>query len=225
MPNRMSFAKRRRVGPRRRGSAGKSVLARALVAANPQPPTRTLSFGKVHTFRFVCANTAGVNNQAILTSNLLNMLGICTAANTLRRMIQALRVTRLQLWAPPVDPAVTTVVACSLTWNGLNTLFKQRSDYPLGQVVGYVDSRPPKPLEADLVSTEGVNESTAIFFVNCPYQSVLDVTCDLTMLSLYAGANATFSTTAAGTIGIPYHVPIDGTTGNWKCMSSILSIT
>jgi len=216
------MAKRQRRNPAR---ARKSALTRALVAANPQPSTRTLSFGKVHTFRFVCYNTAGVNNQAILTSNLLNMIGMCTAANTLRRLIIALRILKLELWAPPVTPAVTTVVAASLTWNGLNPLFKQRSDYPMGDVNAYIVSRPPKALAADLVSTEGVNESTAIFFINCPYQSILDVTVDLTMLSLYTGVNSTFSTTAAGTTGQAYHVPIDGTTGSWKCMSSVLSIT
>jgi len=175
----------------------------------PQPPQRNIALVCPFVFRYLAQSA--LTREVITRGDALNALVMGNVTTTNYRMIQAIRVTRLQLWDPSTG-ATTPDNPASIVWDGTTTQHEVYSDIAVGTAnAAYIDTRPPATSNASFVSETGISESEELFDITCGPGAVLDMHCVITLASdSFVGATVTTSASNAATIA--YFNALDGTT-------------
>lgn len=193
--------KGRRNGPKRSTAAS----AAALVIPHPPPLVPALCAGRV--VRFIAS--AAVNAVIISATNLQDLFFMATAANAGYRTVSALRLRKVELWAPP---GTTVPASCSIRYAGTSGNQAARMDQSIGaSEPAHVVSRPPPgDLAFWLTSTTAL---TTMFIVSGPAGLIVDVHLSVSS-SDTAAAVAVTRAVAGATLGTLYVSPLDSAGGS-----------
>jgi len=187
----------------------------AQLVTQPDVPVRDVSFpqgGQV--LRFIA--TSALLQVPVTRKNLLCAILRCNATTTYNRLIQSVRVNKIEMWSNPLNTAGTTDLGMAISWG--TTAFdsdRVRSDIHIGfDEPAYVSSRPPKDSTASFWSYVGQNETESLFYLTGPPQTIIDLHVQVTMSSgdNVALPNVTLST--SGITGAMYFCCLDGPTGS-----------
>ncbi len=164
----------------------------------------TLSLG--HRFRF-SSPTASLG-LPILRQYLLNLVTMATTTSVQHRIIDAIKLNRVQVWSqPPVLGGVSTPIV--VEWVGNHSPSTIHSDTAIGVRPGFVDSVPPADSSNRWWSISGTDEGETLFKVSCPAGSVIDVTCTLRLIDDEAAVLGEAGTGGASTVGTIYFNYLD----------------
>ncbi len=176
-------------------------------AVIPRPPPLSANVVVRHKFRFVSTTGASTN---ITDRNLNQMFGlVCTVANTtLKGLVNAVKLHRVQVWAPPASQGGS--VTCSVLWaSGSFAPDVEVSDTSNSVASpAYISTVPPAGSSASFWM--GETASNTMFTLLAPSGSVIDV--EATGVLADTQAALTSYTVAAGTLGALYYPPLDGVT-------------
>jgi len=166
-------SKSRKRGSRRRGARGGGG------PLLPPPFVPTIHF--THKFRF--ANGTHSGTFTILRSNLLNLLQLSDSTLSSWRLIDAIRLKKVEVWANPValGSAPTTV---SVEWLGENSPSTIVSDTSMGVRPAHVSTVPPPSSSNRWWSITGSLETDDIFVLVLPADCVIDVSVDIRLFDL-----------------------------------------
>jgi len=167
----------------------------------PFVPTLSLS----HKFRF--QNGANSGSYTITRGNLLNLLLVTPSAITSARILQAVRLKRVSVWANPsaLGAAPTEI---ELEWFGENSPSTTISDSTMGVRPAHIDSAPPPSSSNRWWSISGTLESDPMFAMVLPADCIIDVTLELRLVE--AEAPTAGDVPAGATIGRLYGDYLDG---------------
>jgi len=167
----------------------------------PFVPTLSLS----HKFRF--QNGANSGSYTITRGNLLNLLLVTPTAITSARILQAVRLKRVSVWANPsaLGAAPTEI---ELEWFGENSPSTTISDSTMGVRPAHIDSAPPPSSSNRWWSISGTLESDSMFSMVLPADCIIDVTLELRLVE--AEAPTAGDVPAGATIGRLYGDYLDG---------------
>lgn len=205
---------------RRKAKSGLTTVVREL----QQPPKRIVSLTFPQVFRFTCngAQSAAFTTRGQLLSLILSGSGF-TTSNI--RLIQAIRVTRLELW-DPANGTSTPDNHANITWLGTQSQHRVFDDATVGTAqAAYINTRPPRDSTAYFVSYQGVNESEGLFGLTCGVGAILDVHAIVTLASDYNGAMSLATTANATVAAATYFWNLDGTSGNMRPTVELSRIT
>lgn len=196
-------AKRRRIARPKRSMALANKLAQL-----PNPPKKDLSFPQGgQTFRFLA--TAALAEYGITRANLLSMLIVGSGTNSAHRLIQCLKLTRVEAWSPPEINATATL---GIEWIGSTTGLRCIDDANVANTASYICTSPPKgSSDSAFWIQTAVNESTVAFAITCPAGTVVDIHCAMTTVSSYNIAMPGTSTSTGNTANILYFNSLDQT--------------
>jgi hypothetical protein len=196
-----------------------AMLANAL----SQPPKASLSVCPTMVFRFTCGSAQ--NDATYTRAQVLSLLLQGTSTTTIgTRLIQAIRVNKLELW----DPAngVTVSNHADLVWFGTQSLRKVMDHCTVGvSAAAHISTRPPKNSTASFVSMQGISESEILFGITCSPGAVLDIHASVTLASDWGIALTTVSVTGPVSQGVTYFNNLDGTGGNMRPALELNRIT
>jgi len=187
-------------------------------------PPRDLTFpqgGQIFRFYF----NSGQVNHGVTRDNLLSML--CYGVNNSAvgaTIIQALLVTKLDLYSPPVGNVGSSSANASIVWYGVDYGARFKSDAKVGDEANFVTTKPPRNSPASFWSTMNVNNSETLFYISGNTGSILDIHCQVTLASTITAANETLATTAASTTRAMYFNALDQTTNAIRPMGGLNAI-
>ncbi len=145
--------------------------------------------------------------------DLLDSKFVATAAAQGARILNAVRLRRIQVWAANSSASTARTLAVEFTTNanaGMGDDSKVFSDTALGVTdIAHVDCRPPKNAYASFwhsVASGAANNE--LFNITCPTQSIVDVTFDVALIDDEA-VNFVNRVVAAATVGTLYTSPLD----------------
>ncbi len=188
-------------GKRKAPRKARKGQGRARVA--PPQFVSTLALG--HRFRFTGSGTS----KSVTRGMLLNLVSMATTTTNQYRLLQAVRVKRVQVWgqAPSLGSAGAPVV---VEWVGYQAPSTIHSDTPMGVMPAYVSARPPKDASNRWWSISGTNESEVLFKLTCGAGSVIDVSLTCRLIDDEVATAAENGTAAASTVGTIYWNYLDG---------------
>jgi len=173
-----------------------------------------------HKFRFAGLSTAA--GVTISGKNLLNLLLVGSSTTTSARLLEGIKIKRLQIWLAPAVLGANAMTSISVEWFGYNAPSTVVSDTAIGVVPAKLDTRPPKSATASMWATSGgMLDSTAqigqlftIIGTNSTLDIVIDLTCECSMVE---SESPTAGDVPAGAVaGQVYGNYLDGlATANW----------
>jgi hypothetical protein len=188
-----------------------------------QPPRRTISLVHDMVFRFNCLT---VQNAAAYTrAQLLSLLVFGQGSTTNYRLIQAIRVKKIELW-DPANGTSTPDTHANITWLGAQSQRRVFDDASVGtSQAAYISTVPPKDSTANFVTWQSGFETEALFGISCGVGAVLDLHCTVTVASDFNSAMSTVATTATSTLGVIYFNNLDGTSAGMRPSVELNRIT
>jgi hypothetical protein len=212
--------------PKNKSSKTQKQVARnttVMVRELQQPPRRLVSVTFPMVFRFTAYGTQSAStyyrNQML---SLLLLGGTSTTTNV--RLIQSIRIRKLELW----DPASTGSPGnhANITWLGTQTQRAVLDAATVGtSAAAYISSVPPRDSTAYFVSTQSVNEGEALFGLTASIGSILDLHATVTIVSDSTTANSFYTTSASPVQNVMYYTNLDGTAGNMRPTVELCRIT
>jgi len=170
-----------------------------------QPPPFRPTLSLPHKFRFV--NGANSGSFGVARAQLLNLLLTATSAVTTVRLIQAVRLKKVEVWTNPValgSPPTT----CSVEWLGENAPSTVVSDISMGVRAAHVRTRPPPRSSDRWWCLSGQQENDLLFELVLPANCVIDVTVELRFVE--AEAPTAGDVPAGAVLGTLYGDYLDG---------------
>jgi hypothetical protein len=181
----------------KRGRGGATIL---------QPPRLVPTMKLSHRFRFTtAANNFG--GGSITRKNLLNLMLYTPTAITSVRLMQAVRLKRVQIWTNPSVLGAAPVI-CAIEWLGQNAPSTLVEDTSMGIRPAHVDCRPPPSSSDRWWSISGFLETDVLFNLTAPPNSVIDVTVEIRFVE--AEAPTAGDVPAGAIIGQLYGNYLDG---------------
>lgn len=175
-----------------------------LVGGVLHPPQLRTNVVVKHRYRFV--STSGTA-QSIVADDLTGIAGaICTVANsTLSKVAKSVKLHSVEIWTPPASQGAAAT--CSLEWAGAsNGPSIEVSDTTVSvSEPAHVRSVPPQGTPASFWQNAGGGQ---LMIMTCPTGSIIDVVCSHVLYD-DAAAGVTYAV-AAGTLGVMYYLPLDG---------------
>ncbi len=180
---------------------------------NKNPPRKILSYpGGIQMFRFYVGTAQ--TNLSVNRTALLNLLTVgVDGTATGRRVHLSLKIIRVKLYGPPSNLPSNATSTCSFTWIGEAAPGRVIDDTNVANTASFINTRPPKGSYADQWVSQGVSETTAMFKLTAPVDSVLDIYYMATCACDSSVAHSTCITTANQTNGVFYYNNLDGTAG------------
>jgi hypothetical protein len=174
--------------------------------AIPHPPPNKPEIRVTKTFRFVAG--AARSDQALTFAELLNQLEVATTATTTVRLINAVRLIKLEIWAAVAQGAAPSLLQITGSGGGPGSIV---SDTQMGVEPAHVVWRPPKTSRAALWGVSAVDDATVLCEYTCPVNAVIDVTMEMVLLSAIVGGPATAGSVPVGAaVGALYCDYLDG---------------
>jgi hypothetical protein len=199
--------------------------------ANGPPPQDLSCIVRNHHFRFIA--NADCTDKEILKSTLLSLLLMnLSSTNVNVRIIQAMRVTRVQVWGVP-DNTAGDVTSSAVTFcdSAFGTDLKFIHTISVNQdKPAYVDARPRKGSPCDQWFNQGVTETDQFMTLQMPQNSVIDLQCDIQVAGLLTASgailtNASYNTTNNGTLCQLYWHALDGSANVLRPPTGMSTIT
>jgi len=183
----------------RKNSAGRGS------ALNPPPFRPTMKVN--HKFRFV--NDAN-GSYTITRANLLNFIVIADTTTATSRIIEAIRLKKVEMWTNAAVSAAAAVNTCSLEWVGSNSPSTVVSDTSMGVRPAHIVAVPPPSSSNRWWSMSGTDESDDLFILTTPNStySVVDVSVEIRIVETEAPTSG--PTAAGATAGGLYAATLDG---------------
>jgi len=174
-------------------------------ASSLQPPPFVPTMSLSHRFRYV--NGANTGAFSITRGNMLNQILVATSAVTTVRLLQAVRLKSVEVWANPsaLGAAPTTI---EFEWLGENAPSTLVSDTGMGVRPAHVYSSPPPSSSNRWWSISGSSESDVLFSLLLPADCVIDVMTELRFVET-EGPTAGEIPAGAG-LGVIYGDYLDG---------------
>ncbi len=177
----------------------------------PKPPTISVEIlERPHTFRFICSAAGG---YTITRANLCNLVQINIVAaggvNSYVTEIAGIRLTRVRIWSQPSALGSVTS-SSSVEWLGNNNDSITMLDASNSISPAFVDSSPPVDSSASWWSQAGTNGTESLFALAVALGDVIDVVCQVVMVSTELPATLHTDATGAATLGTTYGGYLDG---------------
>jgi len=155
--------------------------------------------------------TTGGSNISFTRANFLNQLVANKSANANARILSGVKVDKVEMWGfNNGNVANATTVSCE--WTSTYGPSKVVSDTSMALDPAYISTKPPPQSLGSFWSITGSGESDVIMILNYGASTVIDVT--YTVIVANGEASVNVATTAAGTVGQIYLLPLDQTGGN-----------
>lgn len=186
-----------------------------------KPPQFNSNIRVSHSYRFI-ADTTGVSNKVITSALIMGAAGsICTVANTtVNSMFTCFKIKDVKIWSPVSQQGANTT--CSVEWIGTAqapSIEISDSSSSVSQPAT-VSCKPPRNSNAAFWQNPNIG-SNNLFNITAPAGSIVDLGLDLIMCDEVAASYPT--TVAAGVLGHPYYLALDGTVGNHLPPASLSS--
>jgi hypothetical protein len=139
------------------------------------PPPFVPTVSLFHKFRY--QNTSN-GTYTITRKQMLNLLLVTPTAATSVRLLQAIRLRKVEIWANPVALG-SSPQSVSVEWVGENSPSTVISDISMGVRPAHVSTKPPARSSAQWWSLSGSQEADALFTMILPLNCVIDVSADL----------------------------------------------
>ncbi len=184
--------------------------ARRGPGSNSNIPQISTNIRQRHRFRFVA--TGAVAYQSI---TVLDVAGICGVVGKVTNtsgalLVSTFKITHLEMWSPPAS--VGSSVSMSMSWGGFNNSPNiEYTDTSVSQAIpAHISCRPPVNSLASFWQTTG--NSTALFIINCPVSTIIDITLEY----LYVDSSAALTTVSLVTavIGQMYYLTLDNSSSH-----------
>lgn len=188
-------------GPRRGGRQQGLGGGRNRLQPPPFIPTLKLS----HKFRF--ESGANTGTFSVTRANLLNLVLVATSAITTARLIEAVRLQSVEVWANPVALGAPPN-NLFIEWLGENSPSTLIGDTGMGVRPPHVSAFPPSSSSNRWWSISGTSESDVLFILGLPTNSVVDVTVELRMVEMETPTAG--EVPAGATLGQVYGDYLDG---------------
>jgi len=173
------------------------------------PPPFHPTVCSVHRFRFVANSAATVT---ITRKNLLNLLLVATSATSTVRVIEGIRLRRVNIWSNPVIGVGAAVPSplqtAQLEWIGENSPSTVISDTTMGVRPLHLSTSPPPSASNRWWSMSGFQETDDLFSLILPAASIVDVSVDIRFVEQEAPTAG--DTPAGATLGQMYGGYLDG---------------
>lgn len=171
MPNQRSKRKRNTKQRRTRSRQGFGALGHI----PPFVPTISLS----HKFRFTNGSNSGV--YTVTRAQMLNLLLYTPTAVTSVRLIEAIRLTAVEIWS---NPAALGSASTSLTleWLGENGPSTVMSDIAVGVTPAHIRTSPPRDSSCRWWSMSGFQETDDLFTLSLPVNCTIDVSVEMRLV-------------------------------------------
>ncbi len=192
-----------------RNASNRKPARRAGPRFSDHPPSYESSTVVNRVFRFKAAAAAA---NTVTVTNILDLLEVATSTTVAYRLIDAFRIKKIRIWAPP-DPTTAVPTTCSIKWYTTSGSYVQTSDTSMGTAkCAYVESKPPIGDAAFWIGS-GSSLGTllslqtpvgAIVDLHIVYRDILDV----------AGTASVNSNGTALVVGTTYLNFLDGTAKN-----------
>ncbi len=170
-----------------------------------KPPQVPSNVSITRVWSFTSASASGLS---ITDGQLLGICGaVCDVANTSLRYIAAtVKVHSVEIWTPP--SAVGAASTCLLSWaSSAFVLGPEVADTSMSTAMpAHIKTKPPPGSAGAFVLSNGAN---LICKITAPAGSVIRV--HATHVLLDSAAVGTSYAVAAGTLGVLYYLPLDGT--------------
>jgi hypothetical protein len=198
--------------PRRRVARGPS--------RNANPPQIESNLNYSHKYRFL--TSASVTNVGIQDTYVLQSTGgICTTVNSVVSIFaKSFKITKIEMWAPPASQGSAATI--SIDWLGFgNSPNIEHSDTTLSvSHNAHVVTRPPKN---SLASFWQKATNVQLFILNCPANTVIDISVSLMMQDEETAL--TTVNVATGVLGNIYFVALDQGAGTHVIVPVSLNTT
>jgi hypothetical protein len=210
------------------GTEGRSRRQRRRQSSSPsQPPKYDATVICHQKFRFQAS--AAMVNEVIGTTNLLSLLQMAVSTTSGQALFTGVRLRRVSVWGPPAADLVPVTVsveyASGSSGFGIGNRPQIHADTSVGATrVAAVSAAPDKDSAADMWQnrTSSAISNGAVFILNGPINSIVDVDLDLVLQN---GETASGASTSSGlTVGLVYCRPLDGVGGtiaplNWPVLA------
>lgn len=198
----MQRKQRRKQGSRKPRNR-KSVGGRSRLSPPEFVPTLALG----HKFRFSGSLSSGTA-LPVTRKMLLQLMSMATTTTNQFRLITAIKLKRVEMWAEP--PALGSAPAvCSVEWVGSQAPSTLHSDSTSGVRSAYVSTRPPVDSSDRWWSVSGSNETEVLFNITFPAGVTVDITCSIRMADDEAPVASEAGTGGSATVGRVYYNYLD----------------
>jgi len=180
----------------------------AMVSLHPPPFMATKRF--TTTARYLSSAAASAPGVAVTRACLLNHLIMNINNNESNyRYLSGVRLKNIKMWSSTAT--LGSVVTNSVEWTSTYGPSTIKSDTSVGTAVpAFVSSAPPVNSLARMWSLTGSNESDVLCLLQCPTNTIVDVTLECTIFDRETPVNVT--STNSGTTGQTYVTYLDGIT-------------
>jgi hypothetical protein len=138
---------------------------------------------------------------------MFNLLLVTPTAVTSVRLIEGIRLKKVEVWANPTALGSAPTVI-SLEWLGQNAPSTLISDTSMGVLPAHIRAIPPKDSSAEWWSMSGHEETDQLFTLNLPSNCVIDVFTEIRLVEQEAPTAGDIPTAAV--IGQVYGDYLDG---------------
>lgn len=201
--------------PNRRAPKNPNRGRRSINNSPPHPPVFDSAVCTKHRFRFQAS--APLVETVIGSANLLGLLKMAASATTAYALFNGVRIRRVTLWGPPAADLVPVTVSLqySVGTNASNIGNRPRqfSDTSVGATrIASVSAKPDPQSAASMwqLRSSTTISNGAVFVLNGPINTIVDVELDLVLQNGETAATAT--TTTGATAGIVYADSLDNGT-------------
>lgn len=198
-----------------------SLITKELKLYHPPQISANIIVGTV--LRFIASSASSV--AAISNLSLASAMGcIATSATAAHPMVNAVKITKIELWAMPSTTTATTV---AVWFNSNLTPYSSQTEMSDSSTStaepAHLRVRPPqRSLAADWIQALAGTASQTIFAVTAPAGSILDVHIAGVLVD-GAGQGGPSITLVGATTGGGYYTAADGDGGIWAPVSKTVS--
>jgi len=142
----------------------------------PRPPSFDSNFEFFKRIRFV--TTAPITRSLITRGQALDVLSVATTTTSLYRLLGSVRISRVEIWAPPGVPdtdSAYTSNAISVEWLSSYAKSKTRSDSSMSIEPSHLVFKAPRMTLAGEWSLSGSNESENLLALTAPSSAIIDI--------------------------------------------------
>jgi len=169
----------------------------------PRPPSFVPTPSFAHRFRFQVVGAS--TSFSVTRAMLLNLIETVSSATAAIRIIEAIRITQVELWGRPLSSFSSQTVG--IEWVGTNAPSTVHSDTTMGLYPAYVKSRPPRLSSASWWSMSGGSESEVLMILTASEGDVIDLRASVRIVDSEAAVAGEAPVT--GSTGVVYNY-LDG---------------
>jgi hypothetical protein len=170
----------------------------------PHPPQTKPDIRVTKIFRFL-SNLAR-SDQLLTAAELFNQLEIATSATSTVRLINAVRLIKMEMWCAAAQGSAPNFLQIT---GASNSPGEMVSDTQMGIEPAHVVWRPDPKAQSSMWKVSGTDDAQNLLYYTCPSNTVVDVTLELILL-MAGEASVAGSVPVGATLGTVYSDYLDG---------------